>query len=238
MRQRISIFGAGRVGQALYDLFKNLKYPVVISSSRAGFSYTYAQSEIQEDDLVFITCPSAVISEISHDLSQTKASLIHSSGADSLNILKSTKRGVFYPLQTFSGQNVAWGNIPIFIQGDVKTTQQLVELAKDCGLKYQISTDEERERLHLAAVFANNFTNAIFQASHQVLKSLPIDHLIPLIEETVRNAMAHHPKEAQTGPAIRGDEGTIQKHLEMLSDSPNEAEVYRTLTKYIKEWGK
>lgn len=238
MRQRISIFGAGRVGQALYDLLKNLKYPVKLSSSRAGFSYQFAKSEIHEDDLIFITCPSAVIPVISHDLSQTKAHIIHCSGADSLDILKSTKRGVFYPLQTFSGQNIAWETIPIFIQGDEQTTQQLFKLAQDCGLKHQISTDQERERLHLAAVFANNFTNAIFQASHQVLKPLSKDYLIPLIEETVRNAVANNPQKAQTGPAIRGDESTIQRHLEMLADSPNEAEVYRTLTEYIKEWGK
>jgi predicted short-subunit dehydrogenase-like oxidoreductase (DUF2520 family) len=62
--------------------------------------------------------------------------------------------------------------------------------------------------------------------------------LIPLIEETVRNAVANNPKKAQTGPAIRGDESTIQKHLEMLADWPNESEVYRTLTEYIKVWGK
>ena len=234
MKQRISIFGAGRVGQALYDLFKNLKYPVKISSSRPGFSYDFTKASIEKDDLVFITCPTVVIANLSSDLSSTGASLVHCSGADSLDLLDSERRGVFYPLQTFSGQKLDWGKIPIFIQGDDKTTQKLTELAKSSNLRYSISSDTERSNLHLAAVFANNFTNAIYHASQQLVGKESFDHLLPLIQETVKNVQRGNPGEVQTGPAVRGDQSTINRHVEMLSDRPREREIYLILTKYIQ----
>jgi len=195
MITRISIFGAGRVGSALYDLFKSHHLNVRLISSRPGLAYDFAKSNLTDSDLVFITCPSAVIGQLSSNLASTNAMFVHCSGGDNLDLLVPEKRGVFYPLQSFSGQTIDWSSIPIFIQGNKDVEIELVKLAKACNLKYKISSDDERAKAHLAAVFANNFTNAMLHASKEVLGELPLEYLLPLIKETMNKAITGVPIE-------------------------------------------
>lgn len=232
MINAIYIFGTGRVGTALYHLFKP-HYNTILVSSRPCASYGIAKAQISANDIVFICTPSAIIAPISQDLATTNALIVHCSGADEMEIIKAERKGVFYPLQTFSGQTVDFNKIPIFIQG------QEIELLEEICLTLSINafktSNEERARLHLAAVFANNFTNAILYASQKVLGDLPMIHLIPLIEETLKGDKLKHIAASQTGPALRNDVQTIQKHLSALENLPDEKAVYELLTNYIQQ---
>lgn len=165
--------------------------------------------------------------------------VVHTSGAVSSSILKPffNYSGVFYPLQTFSeGIQPDFSTIPFCIfSTDTDSQNLLVELAKRISPIVHIVNDLQRSNLHLAAVFANNFTNYLQHISSEVLKSqqLPYSLIQPLMNETIRKLDVMSPKESQTGPAIRGDEQTMKKHLELLDEKPEWQEIYEILSKGI-----
>jgi predicted short-subunit dehydrogenase-like oxidoreductase (DUF2520 family) len=228
----IYIFGAGRVGTALYHLFK-FKFTTVLTHSRPCAAYHFSKGQIGSNDIVFICTPSKAIGPISEDLATTNALIVHCSGADEIELIKADRKGIFYPLQTFSGQPVDFNKIPIFIQG--QEIELLQDICTTLNLNSFKTSNEERARLHLAAVFANNFTNAILFASQKVLGDLPMIHLLPLIEETLKGDKLTNIAASQTGPAMRNDLKTIQKHLNALENTPDEKAVYELLTNYIQQ---
>ena len=144
--------------------------------------------------------------------------------------------GVFYPLQTFSKQRIVdFSRIPIFIEAcDGENLSILENLGLSISSDVRVLSSEKRRNIHLAAVFACNFTNHIYALAANILEDadIPFDVLLPLIDETV--SKVHHipPREAQTGPAVRYDENVINKHLNMLSD-PMMNEIYRLLSQSI-----
>ncbi len=181
--------------------------------------------------------------------------LVHTSGAQPMEMLKLAnqnvlgekieKIGVFYPLQTFSkAKEVDFASIPFCIEANEKEIEEkLTSLAKQFSEKvFQVSS-KDRSILHVAAVFACNFSNYLWTISEQILKekNLPFDMLKPLLEETLQKALEINPSNAQTGPAIRKDEKIIEKHLEMieemnLSDSnPHFTQIYKLMTESIQK---
>ena len=94
---------------------------------------------------------------------------------------------------------------------------------------------EQRANLHVAAVFANNFANRCFAIAEKILeeKDLPFELLHPLMEETLAKALQDSPARMQTGPAMRGDEDTLRRHLLLLADHPAWMEIYRELSENI-----
>jgi hypothetical protein len=99
----------------------------------------------------------------------------------------------------------------------------------------EISSDQ-RKSLHLAAVFVNNFTNHLFQIGNELCGEhrLPFDILLPLIRETVQKLDHLSPLDAQTGPARRNDQKTMENHLHQL-DNKNYKDIYTLLSKSINE---
>ncbi len=189
--------------------------------------------------------------------------LVHTSGSQPMEILnlasqnvlgqKIEKIGVFYPLQTFSkAKEVDFSSIPFCIEANDKKNEKEVEekltnLAKQFSNKvFQVSS-QDRRVLHVAAVFACNFSNHLWTISEQILKqkNLPFDMLKPLLEETLQKALEINPSNAQTGPAIRNDKKVIKKHLDMLkkmntetnlSDSnPHFTQIYKLMTDSIQK---
>ena len=149
----------------------------------------------------------------------------------------SARSGVFYPLQTFSkDREVDFENIPLCVEA--KNLEDLVllkKLAKAISKSvYEISS-EQRKSLHLAAVFVNNFTNHLYHIGNEICRKnkLPFDILKPLILETASKVNTLPPIEAQTGPAKRNDEETIEKQLDQLQNR-EQREVYQILTNSIK----
>ncbi len=147
------------------------------------------------------------------------------------------RRGVFYPLQTFSlDRELDMSKSPFCIEAiQEKDELQLIELANLLSKSVYKISSEQRKYLHLTAVMVSNFSNHLYHLAHDILetKALDFDLLLPLIIETASKVHEITPGEAQTGPARRKDHQTMRKHLEMLADFPEYAELYRLLSGQI-----
>ncbi len=192
-------------------------------------------------DAYFFCLTDKGIAEILAKTSFTDQLLIHLSGSIEMEVFKgkSSNYGVFYPLQTFSkDRELSFRNIPICLEANSPETLKLLE-----ELAYKLSDDvraidsAQRAILHIAAVFACNFSNYLFMIAENILKENNIDFKIiaPLIQETAKKAIDIIPSEAQTGPAKRKDIHIINNHLEVLKKYPQYQEIYRLLTERIQD---
>lgn len=163
----------------------------------------------------------------------------HTSGSLPLDIWQNYTEhgGVLYPLQTFSKQHeVDFKEIPFFVEAFLPEDEELLKgIASVLSEKVMAATSEQRRNLHIAAVFACNFTNHMYALAADLLEShgLPFEVILPLIDETARKVHKMKPEEAQTGPAVRYDGNIINKHLAMLEDEPSAQDIYRMLTQSI-----
>ena len=172
-----------------------------------------------------------------------EAILLHTSGSQPLNVLgyaASSGIGVFYPLQTFTkNRKVDFNDIPLFIESeDMETEKMLLGMAKAITKKvYRISSGERRA-LHIAAVFASNFTNHMLTISRDILEArkLNFEWLKPLIAETINKSLSLGPEAAQTGPAKRGDLEILDRHLEFLQNDEAVAGIYRMISQHIVDY--
>ena len=139
-------------------------------------------------------------------------------------------QGVIYPMQTFSlDKRVDFSQIHIFIEGNTPQTLQLArQLAQTVSPHIHEMTSEQRRKLHLAAVFGCNFANHCYTLSAHILEreGLPFDVMLPLIDETTAKVHTIHPRDAQTGPAVRFDESVMGAQKEMLNDEPLLQQIY------------
>jgi len=164
---------------------------------------------------------------------------LHTAGSISIDVFKGLTEncGVMYPLQTFSKQRaVNFNEIPLFIEGNSFAAEQRTrDLARVLSFKIYPLSSEQRRQVHLAGVFACNFTNALYGIAGEVLAqgNVPFDVLRPLIMETARKVQTLTPAAAQTGPAVRGDSNVIAAHLTLLENTPEKAEIYRLLSNEI-----
>lgn len=196
-------------------------------------------SKVEDADVYIIGIPDDGISSFSEALFFKNKLVVHTSGGAAMNVLSSkNRRGIFYPLQTFSKQRrVDFKNIPICIeaenQNDLNLLRKLGEIISENVVEI---SSEKRAKLHLAAVFVNNFTNYLYEIGSEILKDedLPFDLLKPLIVETASKIKTLSPKEAQTGPAMRNDVKTIEKHLHLLGDSQYR-KFYELFTEELKQ---
>jgi len=193
-------------------------------------------------DVVLLAVPDAALASVAAALQVKPGILVaHTSGSQSLGILQpviGARLGVFYPLQTFSRQKpVDFAQVPFLLEAqNAHTLQELRQLALSISPNVQQVDSEARKKLHLAAVFACNFTNHLLGISRQLLQQaqLPTDLLQALIQETVTKALQNDPFRVQTGPAIRGDENVIATHLQMLQHHPRYQALYQALTESIQ----
>jgi predicted short-subunit dehydrogenase-like oxidoreductase (DUF2520 family) len=189
-------------------------------------------------NLYIIAVKDEAINEVATQL-QVEGIVVHVSGNANINLLEfKDKFGVFYALQTFNKQtSVEFSNVPILVEASsTEVQEQLLELAHLLSKQVHLATSAQRQLLHVAAVFANNFTNHILAISQQLMaeNNLPFQLLHPLIQQTLNNALSGQSAQKQTGPAIRFDEPTIQNHLELLKSTPELEELYSVLTKNIQ----
>ncbi len=168
------------------------------------------------------------------------ALLVHTSGSMPLNLFAEAgvkRGGVLYPMQTFSkGRDVNFNDLPIFVEAMHEEDEQLLKtLAATLSRQVYVLSSEARRRLHLSAVFACNFANHCYALAARELEKcgLPFDVLLPLIDETAGKVHTLSPHQAQTGPAVRFDEGVMQKHLELLHDEPLAAQIYELMSRSI-----
>lgn len=247
----VVIIGTGRVGSNLAKVFKDCGLQIIQIVGRnllkaetialkTGADYTNNLNNIKTNaDLYILAVSDDVIAEVAGLMPDIKGLVVHTSGFKSIDVLPIhfKRRGVFYPLQTFSeSRNPSFEEIPLFIQTIMEEDQQiLMELGKKLSNNVISTNDLQRKELHLAAVFVSNFSNAMYEIGAGLLKefNLQFDYLRPLILETAHKACVLQPEDAQTGPARRNDIGTINLHLEMLSQKTELSTIYKDITSYI-----
>lgn len=247
---KLVILGTGNVATHLFKAFfeaDNVLVTQVFGPDKAKLKIfsektqtTDSYDNLSEADVYLICVKDDVIEEVASKIPFQHKLIAHTSG--SLPLLNpkdhpARRNGVFYPLQTFSKHTeVDFKSIPICLEADDKHNYQLLKtLAESISEKnYNIST-AQRKYLHLAAVFACNFTNYMYRIGEEICKEnhVPFDILHALITETARKATLDSPSKIQTGPAIRDDKKTIETHLNQLENSDFK-EIYILLTKKIR----
>ena len=244
----VIILGAGNVATHLFKAFSKTDQACVIQWYNRSLNAikTYSNdvniiddlTKLKEADLYILAVNDDAIKPLSSILPFENRLVVHTSGSVSLyDIDKKHKRGVFYPLQTFSKTTeIDFANVPICIEA-IKSTDYhvLKKLAISIGSPPKKVNSDQRKVLHLAAVFVNNFTNQLYRVAHEITESegAEFDVLKPLILETAKKVQELSPYMAQTGPAKRNDKKTLRKHLKLLKD-PQHKDIYNLLTASIQ----
>ena len=251
---RISFIGAGRVAthlaqalslqhQVVQILSRNLANASILANRVNAEAINDVEQLSAQIDLLVIAVSDQAISNVIESVSMRLPDvlIVHTSGSTHLQLLTQyhAKSGVFYPLQTFSFEReVDWANTPLFIEAEqTHDLKILTGLADSLSQRVYQYDSEQRLSLHLAAVFACNFSNACYDMAKQVLDAKQVDFslLYPLIIETAHKATQNDPKQVQTGPAIRGDQNILMMHQHMLADAerPDLKMIYACLSDAI-----
>jgi predicted short-subunit dehydrogenase-like oxidoreductase (DUF2520 family) len=249
--QSVIIFGCGNVANYFAERFKLLSFPILqvyhpeIKKAQA-FSKFYKTEAIddilnvnQQADIYFIAVKDSAIADLASQLPITNGIVLHTSGAINLEVLnKHARAAVFYPLQTFTkGIITVNQNFPLLIESKEKSDEvYLKQLAVKMNMQVHFINSNQRTEIHLAAVFVANFTNHCIKIGYDLMasKKHPPEMLLPLIKESINKLNYITPVKAQTGPAIRHDDVTIEKHLQMLNNDASLKLIYELLTKNIQ----
>lgn len=254
-RSQIVLIGAGNVAYHLGHRFHQQGLDVLQVFSRkktkanklAKQIKTKAITDLQQldknGDIYIIAVHDSAIALVAQQIKKLIPNklVVHTSGATPSTVLKPFFKnyGIFYPLQTFSiSRKVDFDNIPICIDSSrKKNREQLTHLAKSISQKAYHINDQQRAILHVAAVFVNNFSNHLFHIGQNIVdqENISFDLLRPLILETALKVQDQDASKMQTGPAIRGDDTTINRHLDYLDKHPHYKELYQLLTSSIKQ---
>lgn len=244
----VVILGAGNVGSQLCQALDaaedceviQLYNRTEVSNSQLPdhIEFTTKINEIKQADVYLLAIADDAIAGFSEHLPFKDSLLAHTSGTVPLHAIDNkNRRAVFYPLQTFSqNRSIDFNKVPIGIEAESEADLSLLKsLASSLSEKVMELNSNDRSRLHLAAVFVNNFSNHLYHIAAEYLEenSLEFDLLTPLILETADKISSISPEDAQTGPARRGDLETIKKHLALLNDGPKK-ELYKVLTESIQ----
>lgn len=202
-----------------------------------NIKYTDKISELEKADLYIIAASDSAVEELSHYIPFDDTLVVHTSGSLSTSVLKGDyRKGVFYPFQTFTKRkNLRYEEVPFFVEAENKEDEEaLYKLADKISNEVHRVDSAKRLKVHLSGIWASNFVNHMYQIAQDICKEadLPFDVLRPLIEETALKVQDLEPFDAQTGPARRGDEIIINKHLEILEDSRLQ-QLYRLLSDSI-----
>ncbi len=192
-------------------------------------------------DVYIIAVSDNALEVVVSDLKLPGKIVAHTAGSVSKEILKNvtTHYGVFYPLQSLRKEVSNLPDIPVFFEGNDKTsTNTLQKLAQSISFEKAVAAGtEDRLKLHVAAVIVNNFTNHLYVLAEKYCRVEGIDfhQLLPLITETVQRLQTSSPADTMTGPAIRHDQETIKKHIELLKEHPHIQKIYQLLTESIQQ---
>ncbi len=250
MNKRIVILGSGNVATsialALKDKCELVQiYSRTIANAQAlakqvGCEATSDFKEVALDaDVYIVSVKDDAIASVVDAVPDNGALWLHTSGSTPIEVFqgKRSRYGVLYPMQSFSkSRPAAMSEVHFFIEGsNSNITQEINEIASLITSNVHQATSAEREKLHIAAVFACNFANHMFTLSSEVLNEagLPFNAMLPLIKTTVAKLDSLTPQESQTGPAARGDVKIIEKHLASLHN--DKRKIYKLLSQSIMD---
>jgi predicted short-subunit dehydrogenase-like oxidoreductase (DUF2520 family) len=248
----IVILGSGNVAAVLGRKFKAAGHRIlqVISrnasaASKLAYEWdtesaNYPSIAKANADVYIIAVSDDAIDDVINNIKLPKKVVAHTAASVSKDVLKNVTDhyGVFYPLQSLRKEDETPPEAPIFFDGsDEFTKKKLEALANSISPQHVGQAgDDKRLKLHIAAVFVNNFTNHLYALAEDYCKKEGIDfeELLPLIEETASRIKDISPSKSQTGPAARNDQETIQRHLALLESHPQMKKVYEFLTASIQ----
>ncbi|REH52628.1 putative short-subunit dehydrogenase-like oxidoreductase (DUF2520 family) [Tenacibaculum gallaicum] len=248
---KVAIIGGGNVATHLANAFsKTNEVSLVqvyarnieqVQHLKGVTSITNSIELLTKADVYIIAVSDDAIGDVSHKIEQKNGLVVHTSGSVAMQSLQNTgRKGIFYLLQSFSkDKEVNFDEIPFCLEAENEEDLRLLEdLAKSIGKKIYRINSEQRKRLHVAAVFVNNFTNHMYKIGADICNEyqVPFEVLQPLVKETAQKITKLSPEAAQTGPAKRNDQKTIQNHLALLN--AEQQEIYKLITKSIQKNGK
>lgn len=250
---KVTLIGAGNLATQLGKSLK--KAGVIISQvySRTEDSartlgelleaewLTDIKALCDEADIYIFSVKDSVLCELISEVCKGRGDklFLHTAGSMPMSCFegKALRYGVFYPMQTFSKtKDVDFERIPVFIEGNSIETEDVIRsLANKLTQRVIRLSSAERKYLHLAAVWACNFTNYCYTVASDILgeHGIPFDVMLPLINETTEKIQKISPKEAQTGPTVRGDRNVMSKQLELMNGKEDLQELYKMLSKGI-----
>lgn len=207
-----------------------------ILAKKLNSSSTNSINNIQKADLYIVAIKDDALESLIKELDLNN--IVHTSGSIGLEVFDNNHRnhGVFYPLQTFNKRvNLDITKTPICVESKNESFEkELLNIGNKISEKAVLMSSDQRKQLHIAAVFACNFTNHMFSISYSILAKSNIDFklLLPIINQTVMNITQKTPLETQTGPAKRKDRNIIESHINNLSDNKTR-EIYKLITESI-----
>ncbi|MBM3398955.1 MAG: DUF2520 domain-containing protein [Bacteroidetes bacterium] len=234
------IAGTGNLGRSMGELLQqsnNIEFGGWLSRNPSFVDVAPVldfQTHSDADAGIFLCVPDRFIETAATALKQRFSVVVHCSG---MQPIFSACDAVCWPMQTFSAQVPSvWKDVPVFIEArDPELLKDLSQIFEVVGAKMLYSGLRERQTAHLAAVIANNFSNAMFAFAGDVLASRGLDFklLLPIIRQTVEKLNHVQAKEAQTGPAIREDLNSMQMQADMLKNNHEWQQLYQEISAAI-----
>lgn len=254
MKFKIALIGAGNVAWQLApaledagheitevysrDLAKAIEVTERVYSAEAKDDLDFSESKAQ---IFILAVKDSAIPEVADAVILPEGSiLVHTSGTMPLDILgysSASFTGIFYPLQSFTkGKKIEMDEVPFLLETeDEETLQKLKKLAKSLSPLVYTVRSKDRKAIHIAAVFASNFSNHMIRIAEEIMRrqGLDFEMLKPLIIETISKSLQIGAKKAQTGPAVREDYETLEEHFRFLNYNEQVAEIYRLISQDI-----
>jgi len=252
----VTIIGTGNVGQYLIRFFskiENINLQICGRNSNVLHQFAVECECATVDsikkidtnaDFTLLAVSDNAYKEVIEQMPNVKGIVIHTAGSVPLAVFgaKFNRCGVMYPLQTFSATRKSdFKNIPFCVEAsDTDTLNKIHKLSKKLSKDVRFMNSEQRKVIHLAAVFACNFTNHMYTVAAKILESqhIPFAVFQALITETAKKACEMNPVLAQTGPAMRNDQSTIKSHLEILESNADLQKLYSFVSESIANFKK
>lgn len=228
------------IGHTILQVFSRTEESAANLAEKLSCGYTCDYTNIRKDaDIYIVSLSDKVLCDVADKISYINAAAlwVHTSGSMPLDTFKCERRGVLYPLQTFSKRRILdVSDVPFFLESNnADDMDRLKEIAESLSKKAYVIDSEKRKYLHLSAVFCCNFVNYCCSMADKILSEhdIPFEVMQPLITETVNKLGELSPFDAQTGPAVRYDTNVIDKHLAMLDNDKEMQKIYKIMSEGI-----
>jgi predicted short-subunit dehydrogenase-like oxidoreductase (DUF2520 family) len=248
----IVMIGAGNVathisrhlhsaGHTIDCIFSRNRESAESLAAEVGSRATSNPEELARKANFYIICvPDQAVAEVAARFQGWEGIWLHTAASVSLDVFQGITEefGVLYPLQTLSrDRKIRKGQIPFLVEASsAAVLEKTMNLALSISGRVEKADFQSRLKLHLAAVFANNFSNHMVNIAQQILEAAKFNPTMlgPLLEETFQKLKDLDAQDAQTGPAVRGDLETMNKHRELLKDHPEWEKLYTFISREIE----
>lgn len=225
-------------GHIIIQVFSRTHQSAEQLAQRVGASAVTTLDQLAQDaDIYIISITDSALASLDYSAFPSHSLVVHTAGSIPMDVIPLKRRGVFYPMQTFSRQRIVdFQEIPIFVEATSEDDWQfLTDFSLTINNKVYRLSSADRLYLHLAAVYCSNFVNHCYAMSAEILSQhgIPFSVMLPLVDEVAAKVHEVSPKEAQTGPAVRHDEIVIRHHLALLDNNPQLQEIYAIMSKHI-----